>query len=95
MAKVLIRWEGAPDMATNETIEKVKDGAMLVIKYIFLTIVGYIYWFGFLMLISLFLLNVWHVKIEEIFKISLALTIISVVLYGASKLLKWKKKKSR
>jgi len=58
-------------------IDAVKD----VLVWVLVTGLAFLYWMAMLLLLSLFLLNVWHVTFEEILRISLILTAVTSVGY--------------
>ncbi|MBO5487849.1 MAG: hypothetical protein J5988_13155 [Eubacterium sp.] len=58
-------------------VDVIKD----ILSWMVVTGLSYLYWMAMLLLISLFLLNVWHVKIDEIVRYSVILMIITSIGY--------------
>ncbi len=52
-----------------------------VVSWVVVTGLSYVYWVAMLLLISLFLLNVWHVTWEQIVRYSIGLMIVTSVVY--------------
>lgn len=51
-------------------------------KWMVVTVLAYAYWFVLLMLLSIFLLNIWHVKFTQILIYSGILCAATSVVYG-------------
>lgn len=51
-------------------------------KWLVVTVLAYVYWFVLLMLLSIFLLNIWHVKFTQILVYSGILCAVTSVLYA-------------
>lgn len=61
----------------EHAVDAVKD----VLVWVLVTGLAFLYWMAMLLILSLFLLNVWHVTFEEIVRISLVLTAVTSVGY--------------
>ena len=62
--------------------EVVFDLAKNIMMWIVVTACAFLYWMFVLLLISIFLLNIWHVKLEELLLYGTALTIITSAVYA-------------
>lgn len=71
-------------------VDIIKD----VLSWMVVTALSYLYWMAMLLLISLFLLNIWHVKIDEIIGYSIILMIITSIGYLFTILRRRRKEKS-
>lgn len=58
------------------------DVGKTMAKWLVVTILAYAYWFVLLMLLSIFLLNIWHVKFTQILIYSGILCAITSVVYA-------------
>lgn len=67
------------------------DVAKSVLTWVIVTGLAFIYWMVVLLLFSLILLNVWHVKFASILKYATVLTVITSLAYIARKIYKLKK----
>lgn len=59
-----------------------EDIAKTTGKWLLGTVVGFIYWFFMLLIISVFLLNVWKVSFEQILIYSAILGVLTSLIYG-------------
>ncbi len=66
----------------NNFKELVQDLALNLLKWIVVTACAFLYWMGVLLLISIFLMNIWHTSIEELIKYGIILTMITSVAYA-------------
>lgn len=57
------------------------DTAKDVLAWIVVTGIAFVYWVAMLLLVSLFLVNVWHVTFEEIVGIAVILAAVTSVVY--------------
>ena len=65
------------DRENQYKVDIIKD----VLSWIVITALAFVYWMAVLLILSLILLSVWHVKIEQIIAYSLILTVISSAAY--------------
>ena len=62
--------------------EKVYDAARNIMMWVVVTACAFLYWMFVLLLVSIFLMNVWHTSFEEILCYGIVLTIITSVVYA-------------
>lgn len=62
--------------------EYIPDIVKEILQWVVVSGLSFLYWMAVLLLISLFLLNVWHVTFERLLQISIVLTVITAVGYG-------------
>lgn len=67
------------------------DMVKAVLKFFLLIVLTFAYWFALLMVISIFLLNIWRVGWEQILMISGGLTIVTMIVYTIRKVYKARK----
>lgn len=67
------------------------DMVKAVLKFLLLIVLTFAYWFALLMVISIFLLNIWRVGWEQILMISGGLTVLTMVVYSIRKVYKMRK----
>lgn len=76
-------------------IEAIKEQALDIVKSVLtwavITGLAFLYWMAVFLIISLILLNVWHVKFDSILKYAIVLTIITSIAYIAKKIYKTRK----
>lgn len=60
---------------------EVGDVIKTALAWIGVTAASFVYWFAVLMIISIFLVNVWNVTFEEILRYSIILMIITSMVY--------------
>ncbi len=65
----------------RDTKEYALDIVKDVLIWLVVTALSFVYWTVVLLLISLFLLNVWHITFEEILRIAFVLMIITSIGY--------------
>ncbi len=65
----------------RDTKEYALDIVKDVLIWLVVTALSFVYWMVVLLLISLFLLNVWHITFEEILRIAFVLMIITSIGY--------------
>ncbi len=53
------------------------DMVKMVLQWMAVTGLAFLYWMGMLLLLSLFLLNVWQVKFDNILNLSILFTVIT------------------
>jgi len=58
-------------------VDIVKEG----LAWVIVTVLAFAYWVAMLLILSLVLLNVWHVRFEQILDYSVVLTIITSAVY--------------
>ena len=58
------------------------DTAKTTGQWVVFTVLFFVYWMAMLLLASLFLLNVWHVKFIQIVLYAVVLTVVSSVIYA-------------
>lgn len=84
----------------TETVKKndmkiIKEYATDVVKsvlvWVIVTGLAFLYWMAVLLIMSLILLNVWHVTFDSILKYAIILTVITSFVYVAKKIYKLKK----
>lgn len=68
------------DRENQYKVDILKD----VVSWVLVTGLSYLYWMAMLLLVSLFLLNVWHVTFEQIIRYSIILMIATSVVYMVS-----------
>lgn len=68
-----------PDHKRLDTAVDVIKG---LLKWIVVTALAFVYWMAVLLLISLFLMNIWSTSIEKLLKYGLILTVVTGVVYG-------------
>lgn len=73
---------------TKERKELIRDKVKAVLGGILFIVLCLLYWFGLLMIISIFLINIWRVTWDEILVISLVLTGITSLIYFVKKIKK-------
>lgn len=78
-------------MMDKDKFERLLDGLKIVVMWLVVTIVAYIWWVMVLLILSLALLSVWHVLLEEILWYSGALTAVISILYAVHLFKKYKK----
>lgn len=59
-----------------------EDVAKTVFRWFVVTVLAYVYWLAMLLMLSMFLLNVWHVNIVQILIYSGILCAVTSVIYG-------------
>ncbi len=83
------------DSIKKDDIKVIKEHAIDVAKsvltWVVVTGLAFLYWMAVLLLFSLILLNVWHVKFDSILKYAIVLTVITSLAYIARKIYKLKK----
>lgn len=62
--------------------EIAEDVAKTAVRWLVVTALAYVYWLAMLLMISMFLLNVWHVNIVQIFVYSGILCAITALIYA-------------
>ena len=65
-----------------ERIGMAKDIVKTILQWAVVSLLGFAYWMAMLLLLSVFLLNVWIVSFEEILHIGIALAVITSVVYA-------------
>ena len=70
------------------TKEQVIDIAKAILSVLFVLVASFAYWMFVLLLISLFLVNVWKVKFEQIVIYALFLMALTTIVYVGRKLYK-------
>lgn len=84
----------------TETVKKndmkiIKEYATDVVKsvlvWVIVTGLAFLYWMAVLLIMSLILLNVWHVTFDSVLKYAIILTVITSFVYVAKKIYKLKK----
>ena len=73
---------------TKERKELIRDKVTAVLGGLLFIVLCLLYWFGLLMIISIFLINIWRVTWDEILVISLVLTGITSLIYFVKKIKK-------
>lgn len=58
-----------------------KDTVLTILKWFGVTIGAFAYWMFVLLLLSIFLMNIWKTSIYQILKIGVALTVVTSVVY--------------
>lgn len=58
-----------------------KDTVLTILKWLGVTIGAFAYWMFVLLLLSIFLMNIWKTSIYQILKIGVALTVVTSVVY--------------
>ena len=58
-----------------------KDTVLTILKWLGVTIGSFAYWMFVLLLLSIFLMNIWKTSIYQILKIGVVLTIVTSVVY--------------
>ena len=71
--------------------EQAIDAVKSVLTWIIVTGLAFLYWMAVLLIISLILLNVWHVKFDSILMYAIILTVITSLAYIARKIYKLRK----
>ncbi len=66
----------------DNRFEKAKDLLLSLLQWIVVSACGFVYWIVFLLVLSLILLNIWHVTFDWILHASIVLAIITSVIYG-------------
>ncbi len=70
----------------NKVVRNKKDVAEDVVKTLLQWMVvsglSFVYWMAVLLLISLFLMNIWHTSFEAILRYGIILAVITAVVYG-------------
>lgn len=69
----------------NAIKEQAIDAVKSVLIWVIVTGLAFLYWLAVLLIISLVLLNVWHVTFDSILKYAIVLTIITSLVYIARK----------
>lgn len=62
--------------------ELVADIVKEILQWIAVTAVAFLWWMFVLLLISLFLLNIWHTSFESILRYGIGFTTITAVVYA-------------
>lgn len=76
--KILIKRKKAKPANKKEyVLDIVKD----ILAWVIITALAFVYWLAVLLILSLVLLNVWHVTFDELLSYSLVLMIITSVVY--------------
>ncbi len=70
-------------METNKKFHAI-DIVKIFMQWFIVSACGFCYWMAMLLVISLILLNVWHVTFETILKISTVLAAITSVIYAGA-----------
>lgn len=60
------------------------DVAKTAGKWVLVTVLAYVYWLVMLLLLSLFLLNIWHVKLVQLMLYAGVACAVTSLLYGGS-----------
>ncbi|MCR4902167.1 MAG: hypothetical protein K6A23_04855 [Butyrivibrio sp.] len=68
-------------METNKRFHAI-DIVKMVLQWTVVALLSYAYWVAMLLVISLVLLNVWHVSFENILLISGVLAAVTSIVYG-------------
>lgn len=61
--------------------ELVTDVVKEILKWVAVTAIAFAWWMFVLLLLSLFLLNIWHITFEGILRYGIVFTIITSVIY--------------
>lgn len=61
--------------------ELVTDVVKEILKWVAVTAIAFAWWMFVLLLLSLFLLNIWHITFEGILRYGIVCTIITSVIY--------------
>lgn len=61
--------------------ELVTDVVKEILKWVAVTVIAFAWWMFVLLLLSLFLLNIWHITFEGILRYGIVFTIITSVIY--------------
>ncbi len=65
----------------TEKKELVTDVVKEILKWVAVTAIAFAWWMFVLLLLSLFLLNIWHITFEGILRYGIVFTIITSVIY--------------
>ena len=66
------------DRENQYKIDIMKD----ILSWIVITALAFVYWMAVLLILSLFLLSIWHVRIEQLIAYAAILTVISSIAYA-------------
>ena len=64
--------------------ELVTDVVKEILKWVAVTAIAFAWWMFVLLLLSLFLLNIWHITFEGILRYGIVFTIITSVIYAGN-----------
>lgn len=63
--------------------ERIQDAVLTFLKWVAVTVGGFLYWMAVLLLASIFLMNIWKTTFEDILYYVLILTTATSAVYGA------------
>lgn len=67
---------------SKEKLEAAQDVIKSLLQWIVVSACGFVYWMGVLLLISIFLMNIWSTNFDQILKIGIVLAVITSVAYA-------------
>ncbi len=65
-----------------EKLEKARDVLKSLLQWAVVSVFGFVYWLFLLLLISLFLLNIWKVEFDDLLRYSIVLAVITSIAYA-------------
>lgn len=66
----------------TQKIEFAQDIVKSIIQWAVVSVLGFVYWMAVLLLISIFMLNIWHTSFEDILRYGFILAAITSVGYA-------------
>ena len=65
-----------------EKLEKARDVLKTLLRWAVVSVLSFAYWLFLLLLISLFLLNIWKVEFNDLLHYSIVLAVITAIVYA-------------
>lgn len=65
-----------------EKLEKARDVLKSLLQWAVVSVFSFAYWLFLLLLISLFLLNIWDVEFDDLLRYSIVLAVITAIAYA-------------
>ncbi|MCC8168020.1 MAG: hypothetical protein LIO37_01590 [Clostridiales bacterium] len=65
-----------------ERLGMARDIVKTILQWAVVSALGFAYWMAMLLLLSIFLLNVWNVKFDDILHIGIVLAVITSIVYA-------------
>ncbi|MGX8698861.1 MAG: hypothetical protein ACSW8F_02900 [bacterium] len=75
---------------SGDKFELVVDVLKELGKWLVVTLVAYLWWTTVLLILSLVLLSVWHIRLDDLLKLSGALTFVISAIYAVYLVRRWK-----
>lgn len=62
--------------------EKLQDLIVNILTWVVVTACAFLYWMAVLLLLSIFLMNIWNTSMEKILNYGIILTVITSIVYA-------------